>query len=136
VRLVAATASADPPGTVIEHLRDALARCRRCPLEEPTGWTIEAAAGTDPPSDPSDADEVVDLEHGVVLAIRGRDIAAEDRHVMHAFASQLEAAVRSRRLTKEVATAAEISKVNELRSRCSRPCRTTCAPRSPRSRHR
>jgi two-component system sensor histidine kinase KdpD len=117
VRLVAATASADPLGTVIEHLRDALSLDAVAVLSKnATGWTIEAAAGTDPPADPSDADEVVDLEHGVVLAIRGRDIAAEDRHVMHAFASQLEAAVRSRRLTKEVATAAEISKVNELRS--------------------
>ena len=50
-----------------------------------------------------------------MLCLRG-ELAAEDRQVVHAFASQLGAAIRGRELRREADTAVELSKVNELRS--------------------
>ena len=51
----------------------------------------------------------------MVLCLRG-ELAAEDRQVVHAFASQLGAAVRGRALRREADSAGELSKVNELRT--------------------
>ena len=79
------------------------------------GWSLEAAGGADPPTDPARADETIEIETDVVLCLRG-ELAAEDRQVVHAFASQLGAAVRGRALRREADSAGELSKVNELRS--------------------
>ena len=117
VLLAGATASADPLVTVAQHLRDAFSLDAVAVLTKTAdGWRTEAASGADPPTDPSAADETIGLGEDVVLALRGPEIAAEDRHVMHAFADQLGGALRSRQLGREAATAAELSKVNELRS--------------------
>ena len=117
VRLAGATASADPLATLAEHLRDAFTLESVAVLaREGEGWRVEASAGDLPPGHPADADETISISDGVVLALRGGDIAAEDRHVVNAFASQLAAALHGRHLTAEAATAAELSKVNELRS--------------------
>jgi two-component system sensor histidine kinase KdpD len=117
VRLVGATASADPLLTVAHHLRDAFSLDSVAVLSKTAdGWRTEASSGIDPPADPSDADETIDLGDDVFLVLRGPEIAAEDRHVMHAFADQLGGALRSRELGREAAAAAELSRVNELRS--------------------
>ncbi len=117
VRLSAATASADPLGAVVEHLLDALSLDGVAVLAKgDDGWKVEASAGLEPPSDPSRADETIDIDTGVVLCLRGRELAAEDRQVVHVFASQLATALRGRELSREAATASELSKVNDLRS--------------------
>ena len=115
-RLAGATASADPLTTVVEHLVDALSLKGASVVSKVgDGWTLEAAGGVNPPTDPASADESIDIETGVALCLRG-ELAAEDRQVVHAFASQLGAAMRGRELRREADTAAELSKVNELRS--------------------
>ena len=115
-RLAGATTSADPLTTVVEHLVDALSLKGASVLAKlGDGWSLEAAGGADPPTDPASADETIDIETEVVLCLRG-ELAAEDRQVVHAFASQLGAAVRGRELQREADTAVELSKVNELRS--------------------
>ncbi len=117
MRLAGATASSDPLVTLAEHLRDAFSLEAVAVLTKTAdGWHVEAASGSDPPADPTSADETIELGDYAVLALRGPDIAAEDRHVMHAFADQLGGALRSRQLGREAAAAAELSKVNELRS--------------------
>ncbi len=117
MRLSAASGSADPLTTVVEHLLDALSLEGVAVLAKgEEGWKVEASAGSALPSDPSLADERIDIDEGVVLCLRGRELAAEDRQVVHAFASQLGAALRGRELSREAATAAELSKVNDLRS--------------------
>ena len=109
MRLVGATASADPLLTVTHHLRDAFSLESVAVLTKTSdGWRTEAASGIDPPTDPGEADETIDLGDGVLLALRGPEIAAEDRHVMHAFADQLGGALRSRELGREAAAAAEL----------------------------
>jgi two-component system sensor histidine kinase KdpD len=115
-RLAAATASADPLTTVVEHLVDAMSLRGAALLEKNgDGMRVEAVAGVDPPTDPNDADHTIEIEAGVVLCLRG-DLAAEDQQVVHAFASQLSAAVRGRELRREADAAVELSKVNDLRS--------------------
>ena len=115
-RLAGATTSADPLATVVDHLVDALSLQGASVVSQSgDGWTLEAAGGTNPPTDPGSADETIDIETGVALCLRG-ELAAEDRQVVHAFASQLGAAMRGRELRREADTAAELSKVNELRS--------------------
>ena len=115
-RLAGASTSADPLTTVVEHLVDALSLRGAAVLERRGDqWALGAAAGADPPTDPASADETIDIETEVVLCLRG-ELAAEDRQVVHAFASQLGAAVRARELRREADTAAELSQVNELRS--------------------
>ncbi len=66
--------------------------------------------------DPETADETIPIDVDVVLVLRGDEIAAEDRQVVQAFASQLAAALRGRQLGRQAAEAVELSKINELRS--------------------
>jgi two-component system sensor histidine kinase KdpD len=52
----------------------------------------------------------------LVLAVRGGDLAAEDRRVLNAFVAQLAAAIDRRRIGAQAAEAAALAEANELRS--------------------
>ena len=72
MRLVGATASADPLLTVAHHLRDAFSLDSVAVLSKTAdGWRTEASSGIDPPADPSEADETIDLSDDVFLVLRG-----------------------------------------------------------------
>jgi two-component system sensor histidine kinase KdpD len=117
MRLTAASASPDPLSALAEHLCDAFTLTAAAVLVTRGGsWSVEASAGESPPCAPEEADETVSISDGVVLALRGRDIEAEDRHVLQAFAGQLAAALRWRELSADAAQAAELAKVDELRT--------------------
>jgi two-component system sensor histidine kinase KdpD len=116
-RLAALSVAPDPLPGVVEHLAvsfgfHAVSLLRRAA----PGWLVEAARGDAAPATPEEADQVVPVTDDVVLALSGGGMAAEDRHVLQAFASQLAAALESRRLATEAAAAAELAQGNELRT--------------------
>jgi two-component system sensor histidine kinase KdpD len=77
---------------------------------------VEASAGQPVPASPADATEVLPLGDGTVLALVGRPLAAEDRHLLGAFTAQLGAALTRRRLQEGAAEAARIARADELRA--------------------
>lgn len=78
-------------------------------------WASEAEVGARAPHAPDEASLVLTLSPATVLAIRG-EVAAEDREVLSAFASQLKVALESRRLQDELAEKSAQSRANELRT--------------------
>ncbi len=65
---------------------------------------------------PEDADDVHAVGAQLVLALSGGDLAAEDRRMLNAFASNLSAALDRRRLSAQAAQASALVEANELRS--------------------
>jgi two-component system, OmpR family, sensor histidine kinase KdpD len=80
------------------------------------GWNVEAASGVDPPSDPEGADVHRELGDGIVLALAGGSLSADDQRVLNAFAAQLAAAAESQRLHDEAGKATELAHANDLRA--------------------
>ena len=106
----------DPLPALMSHLRRAFALTGVAVLRKsPDGWHIEAADG-DPVGSPQDADDTHDIGSDLVLAIAGRTLAAEDRRVLHAFATNLAAGLERRALHAQAADADALSRANELRS--------------------
>jgi two-component system, OmpR family, sensor histidine kinase KdpD len=62
------------------------------------------------------ADQVRPLGQGMVLAVRGSDLAAEDRRILDAFVAQLASAVQRRHMAARAAQATALAEANELRS--------------------
>ena len=79
-------------------------------------WVVDAAAGVSPPGRPEDGSVSLPLRPGVELVVLGHDLAAGDREVLNAFATQLAVALESRRLQREASTAAALVQANEMRS--------------------
>jgi two-component system sensor histidine kinase KdpD len=80
------------------------------------GWVCDAEAGIDAPDRPEDADLVDEIAPGAVLALRGRELTADDRRVLSAFGAQLAAALERSRLTVAAASAGALAQANELRT--------------------
>jgi two-component system sensor histidine kinase KdpD len=80
------------------------------------GWVADARAGMEPPLLPEDADQVVELGRGTVLALRGAPLPADALQLLSAFAAQLTVAVRARALAKEVADAEALAEADALRT--------------------
>lgn len=116
---VAATVTADDPMRLLaSHLRssfalDAVAILRR---DERGDWVTETAAGAGAPTRPEDADAVDEVAPGVVLALRGRELTADDRRVVRAFGAQLAGALERSQLSQAASTASALAKANELRT--------------------
>ena len=79
-------------------------------------WRQETVAGASPPARPDDADRLFPLPDGSVLAWTGSQLAAEDRELLGAFATQMALALQGRRLQSEAASATSLAKANELRT--------------------
>jgi two-component system sensor histidine kinase KdpD len=115
-------AEEDPLATLVRHLRktfsleSAVVLVRSDGAKAFNGWRVEASSGSPAPARPEDADAVENLGHGMVLALSGRTLAAEDLRVLHAFGAQLGAAVERRRLTSEAARASALAEANDLRT--------------------
>ena len=77
---------------------------------------VEARAGVGAPLLPSEGTALLPLGSDTDLVLRGPDLRAEDREVLHAFATQLAVALSSRRLQAEAAGATALAKTNELRT--------------------
>jgi two-component system sensor histidine kinase KdpD len=114
--LAGTIASADPLPVLVDHLQRAFGLTGAALLRKVDGvWQTEAAAG-DAPTSPDEADQVRPLGGDLVLAVRGPDLAAEDRRVLNAFVAQLAAAIDRRRIGAQAAEAAALAEANELRS--------------------
>ncbi len=114
--LAGTIASPDPLPVLVDHLQHAFGLAGAALLRKVDGtWHTEAAAG-DAPSSPGEADQVRPLGGELVLAVRGSDLAAEDRRVLNAFVAQLAAAIDRRRIGAQAAEAAALAEANELRS--------------------
>ena len=78
-------------------------------------WIVEAGAGEPLPPAPHHAQTVRELNPGIVLAITGPSVAAEDQLILNAFADQLAAVLEHRRLSVEAGRAHALADANELR---------------------
>ncbi|MGH9295006.1 MAG: DUF4118 domain-containing protein, partial [Acidimicrobiales bacterium] len=78
-------------------------------------WSVEAAYGSKTTASPSSPSLELNLGAEVRLVVVAKDLTAEDRAVLNAFAAQLALALESRRLSEEAARAAALVKANELR---------------------
>ena len=80
------------------------------------GETVAASVGDDPPASTACADTVCPAAGGeYVLLMRGREVAAADRRVLAAVASQVAAAVERDRLEAEASVVDELARTDELR---------------------
>ena len=117
VRLAATVTSDDPLHLLVAHLRSSFALDAVAILHRTAdGWVVEAEAGLDAPHRPEDADLVDELAPDVVLALRGRQLTADDRRVLSAFGAQLAAALERSRLSTAAASAGALVQANELRT--------------------
>jgi two-component system sensor histidine kinase KdpD len=115
--LAATMGEQDPLPTLLAHLRSVFGLQAAGLLRRtPEGWVLEAAGGEPAPGRPEDADMVEELAPGLVLAMVGAPVAAEDRAVLNAFAAQLAAVVERGRLRAEAGRAQALAEANELRS--------------------
>jgi two-component system sensor histidine kinase KdpD len=80
------------------------------------GWRVDAAAGADAPTDPTQADQTVDLGPDSVLSLRGERLPADRLRLLSAFAAQLAIAVRGRALARAATEAAARAEADALRT--------------------
>jgi two-component system sensor histidine kinase KdpD len=110
-------AEPDPLPVLVDHLRRAFGLGGVALLRQANGaWQVEVAAGDSIPRTPDDADQVRPLSADLVLAVRGSDLAAEDRRILNAFVAQLSAAIDRRRVGAEAAKAGALAEADELRT--------------------
>ena len=107
--------SDDPIPELLAHVRSAYG-LEAVALMRPSssGWRLEAHSGSPCPNDPNQADEVLRLADGSCLALVGPALTQADRQLLNALAAQLTAALESKRLRAEAATANELAAANEL----------------------
>ncbi|MET0800585.1 MAG: DUF4118 domain-containing protein [Actinomycetota bacterium] len=108
----------DPLPTLLDQLRSTFGLDAAAVLTPMGvgGWRVEASTGVPAIASPVEGDETIELEDDGVLVLRGRRLRAEQRRVLVAFAAQLTAAVRTRALAREAATAGRVSEVSDLRA--------------------
>lgn len=79
-------------------------------------WQQVAATGTDPCSDPAEADTTIVVDDQARLAIRGRPVVAGDRAVLEAAAGQAVLALRQQQATEQALAAQRRVETTELRT--------------------
>ena len=111
-------AEEDPIPDLLEHLRTSFGLESVSVLrpDGDGGWELEAASGSPAPATPEDGTDSLPLRDDAMLVLRGAGLPAESRRVLTAFAAQLAVAVRGRELAAEVAEAAEVVEVSDLRA--------------------
>ncbi|GAA2308959.1 sensor histidine kinase KdpD [Nonomuraea roseoviolacea subsp. roseoviolacea] len=83
---------------------------------EPQAWRILATAGGAPVTCPAGADTDVTVRDGLVLAARGRLLAASDRRVLEAFAAEIAVALRQDRLREQAELAEPLAEADRMRT--------------------
>jgi two-component system, OmpR family, sensor histidine kinase KdpD len=82
----------------------------------PGQWTAVATAGEQPVGSPEAADAEVPVTDRLVLALRGRPLAASDRRVLGAFAAYAATALEQERLTAAARAARPIAAADRMRT--------------------
>jgi two-component system, OmpR family, sensor histidine kinase KdpD len=116
-RLAAAMGENDPVPALLAHVRSAFGLTGAAVLRQhDRKWEIDAADGESIATIPADADIAEEIASGVVLALSGGPVAAEDRAALKAFAAQLGVVLEHARLRGEAGQAHALAEANELRS--------------------
>ena len=68
---------------------------------EQGSWGTLAAIGPEPPRQPADADGLAEIDERQTLALRGRQLSADDQRILAAFAAEVSVAYRQRELTEQ-----------------------------------
>ncbi|GAA1625855.1 DUF4118 domain-containing protein [Georgenia ruanii] len=84
--------------------------------EDDGGWRTVAEDGAEPARVPEEAETVVDIDPGRVLALRGRVLAAADRRVLEAFAAQAHNVLEYRRVREQAAQAQVLEQAEATRT--------------------
>ncbi len=79
-------------------------------------WSCVATVGDDPCLRPEDSDTEVPVGDDLILALRGRTLAAEDQRVLAAFATQVAVAYQQRRLAEAAEAAAPLVEADRMRT--------------------
>ena len=79
-------------------------------------WSCVASVGEDPCLRPEDSDTEVPVGDDLILALRGRTLAAEDQRVLAAFATQVAVAYQQRRLAEAAEAAVPIVEADRMRT--------------------
>ncbi len=79
-------------------------------------WRILATLGARPSFAPGDADADVPLSDDLTLVLRGKALAAADRRILEAFASQAAVALQHERLTEQAAAAVPLAEADRMRT--------------------
>jgi two-component system sensor histidine kinase KdpD len=79
------------------------------------GWTVVASVGEQACLSPADGDAEVPIGDHLVLAVRGRSLAADDRRLLTAFAATAATALEQHRLADEAAAAAGLADIDATR---------------------
>jgi two-component system sensor histidine kinase KdpD len=114
-------------GAMLERVREAFGMTSVSLLQRSDGaigargpgcaWTMAGSAGPGtPPARPEDADVDVDVGGEYCLALRGRDLPAEDRRVLGALAAQAATALEQHRLSEAAQAAKPIAEADRARA--------------------
>ncbi|WP_240645795.1 DUF4118 domain-containing protein [Georgenia sp. SYP-B2076] len=109
----------DTAVALVARLRETFALTAVSLLERaaPAGpWRSLAEDGAGPAGGPGDADTVVRIDDDRVLALRGRVLAAGDRRVLEAFASQAGIMLENRRLREQAEQAQALERAEATRT--------------------
>ncbi len=79
------------------------------------GWRTVLARGSEPPTQPAEADAQARAASGRVLALSGRTLASADRRILQAFAAQAEGLIERESLARGAAVAARLEATERLR---------------------
>jgi two-component system sensor histidine kinase KdpD len=104
---------------VLARLGQTLQMTSACLLERPDErepWRPVAAWGGPACTCPDAADESVTLTPGLVLALHGRTLPADDRRMLEAFAAQAAALLERQRLRQRAREAADLAHGNAVRT--------------------
>jgi two-component system sensor histidine kinase KdpD len=116
-RLAGYEGGEDPLKRLVGSLRSAFRLDAAAVLcRNDAGWEVEASDGVPVPMTPDDADALEEIGDGVVLALVGPRLTADDRQVLNAFSAQLRTARERARLGEQAAAASALGQANELRA--------------------
>ncbi|GAA3682307.1 sensor histidine kinase KdpD [Nonomuraea antimicrobica] len=84
--------------------------------DEPGRWRVVSTSGGIPATSPGTADTDVVIDDRLVLAARGRLLAASDRRVLQAFAAEAAVALRQQRLREAAERAEPLAEADRMRT--------------------
>jgi two-component system sensor histidine kinase KdpD len=95
----------DAVPALLEQVRETFALDAAALLERggDGAWTVSGSAGEQPPRTPAEAQLVIPVREDLVLAVRGRQLGAQDLRVVTAVATQAETVLERDRLRAEAA---------------------------------
>ncbi|WP_155371345.1 sensor histidine kinase [Catellatospora vulcania] len=79
-------------------------------------WRVVATVGGQPCFAPGEADTDVPVSEDLTLVLRGQPLAAADRRILEAFASQAALALRHERLAEQAAAALPLAEADRMRT--------------------